>query len=266
MKSGRSMIRQIARQMILTVRRGKNYFDVIANRGDRFECPFCGYRSNRLSIVGSGQQVLIDKDVVGAKIREGGCFKCGSKDRHRLVLVYLKYKLGIFSSDAIIRILHMAPEKSLSKYIQNNSSHEYIGGDLVPERYSYVKNMVKVDLLEIPYENDSFDLIICNHLLEHISQDDLAMQEIRRVLKPGGTAILQVPISLNSETTYEDGTITSPQDRLVAFGQSDHVRIYGRDYPDRLRKAGFEVNVQNISKEFARFGLNPNEDLFMATK
>ena len=259
-------MRPFIRQLILVIRRARRYFGMLIHRGDLYECPFCGYRSNRLSTVGSDQDVLITRDVVGAKKREGGCYKCGSKDRHRLVFAYLQHKLRIFDSETNIRILHMAPEKSLSKYIQENCNHEYTGGDLEPERYSYVENMVKIDLLSIPFENDYFDLIICNHLLEHVPEDRVAMEEIRRVLKPGGKAILQVPISLNTESTVEDHRITEPEDRLVAFGQSDHVRIYGLDYPDKLRAAGFEVSVENISNEFLRFGLNPDEDLFLATK
>ena len=260
------MIRPIVRQAVLVTKSLVNRLNMMVNKGDRYECPFCGHKSNKLSTVGSSEQVLIDKDVVGAKKREGGCYKCGSKDRHRLILVYLKYKLKLFSSEAAIRILHMAPERSLSRYIQDNSHHEYICGDLDPERYGYVTNIAKMNLLDIPFDNDYFDLIICNHLLEHVPQDDLAMKELHRVLKPGGIAILQVPIALTSESTYEDFSITSPQGRLLVFGQSDHVRIYGRDYPDKLRAAGFEVSVQNLSSEFARFGLNSDEDLFVATK
>ena len=105
-----------------------------------------------------------------------------------------------------------------------------------------------------------------NHVLEHIPDDRKAMSELRRVLKPGGVAILQVPISANSATTIEDPEITDPDAREQAFGQFDHVRIYGQDYTTRLAEAGFQVDKVDVTDQYAKFGVNPEEALFVCTK
>jgi ubiquinone/menaquinone biosynthesis C-methylase UbiE len=123
-----------------------------------------------------------------------------------------------------------------------------------------------MSVLNIPFEDNYFDLIICNHVLEHIPNDIDAMKEIYRVLKKGGEAILQVPISKNSEITFENFSITEPKEREIVFGQFDHVRIYGQDYPTRLEKSGFKPQRINISKKYEKYGLNLDEDLFIGRK
>ena len=128
-----------------------------------------------------------------------------------------------------------------------------------------------MDIHEIPFEANSFDVIFCNHVLEHVRDDHLAMTEMLRVLRPGGWAILQIPIFHPlRETTYEDPSITDPKEREKAFGQDDHVRMYGKDYPERIRKAGLEVSEVDLHKqlkpeEVVRFAL-PNEVIYMAVK
>lgn len=122
-----------------------------------------------------------------------------------------------------------------------------------------------MDLTRIPFRDHSFDAILCNHVLEHIPADRRAMKELRRVLKPDGWAILQVPVS--GEKTFEDAAIQSPEDRERCFGQSDHVRVYGKDYAERLKAAGFEVHVDpwasELAEEEARYlGLNQKEDIY----
>jgi ubiquinone/menaquinone biosynthesis C-methylase UbiE len=131
--------------------------------------------------------------------------------------------------------------------------------------------MDKVDIAKFKYEDNSFDVIICCHVLEHVPDDRKAMSELYRVLKPGGWAILQVPISLSLEKTYEDPTVATPKERERAFGQCDHFRIYGRDYIDRLESAGFSVDVYNITKEFGESFVNKhslikNEDIYICSK
>ena len=123
-----------------------------------------------------------------------------------------------------------------------------------------------IDVLNIPFDPNYFDLIICNHVLEHIQNDIDAMKELFRVLKLNGKAILQVPISKNSEKTFEDFSVTDPKERENIFGQFDHVRIYGQDYTKRLESVGFSVECINISKEFSKYGLAIDEDIFIVTK
>jgi ubiquinone/menaquinone biosynthesis C-methylase UbiE len=108
---------------------------------------------------------------------------------------------------------------------------------------------VKADICDLPFEDNSFDFILCNHVLEHIPDDTKAMQEIYRILTPGGTAILQIPQDLSREKTFEDDSITDPAERAKIFGQYDHVRVYGRDYFDKLREVGFRVEEVNLTSQ-----------------
>ena len=130
----------------------------------------------------------------------------------------------------------MAPEPGLSRIIKRHSNIDYLTADISSDDV-----MVKMDIAEINYPDKAFDTIICNHVLEHIIDDRKAMRELYRVLKPGGWGILQVPISLSIDKTYEDFSVTAPSEREQVFGQSDHVRIYAIDYLDRLEEFGVEV-------------------------
>jgi len=155
----------------------------------------------------------------------------------------------------------------LEQRLLNQSGLDYLTADL----YS-PKAMLRMDITKIQFEDNHFDVIICNHVLEHIV-DDRAVRELYRVLRPGGWAILQVPLSLTLQETYEDFSVVGPDARERAFGQFDHVRIYARDYQRRLEQVGFAVEVfawTSDSREFggsrARFGLNREEDVFVARK
>nr|WP_289847887.1 class I SAM-dependent methyltransferase [Aliiglaciecola lipolytica] len=150
--------------------------------------------------------------------------------------MFLKHQTSLLSDN--IKVLHFAPETVLSRKLKSIFSH-YITADL------NAKNVdMTIDMTDIPFPDEHFDLIIANHVLEHIPDDKKALNELKRVLKSmSGLAILQVPISLNSEQTYEDFSIDTDEGRLHAFGQEDHVRLYGNDYGDRLKQAGFDVQV-----------------------
>lgn len=243
----------------------KSLINLSFHSGTNYECPFCGFKAKDFSPIGLDIPVLEEKKVIGAGRRNGKCYKCGSIDRERLIYIYLKNIINIFDNKKI-RILHLAPEKNLSKMLMKSGFEKYICGDLFTEGYSYPDYVQNMNVLNIPYESEFFDMIICNHLLEHVPADAKAMAELFRVLKPDGKAILQVPISKNSDKTFEDFTVTNPKDREVVFGQFDHVRIYGQDYADRLSAVGFKVDRINISKEFEKFGLNLDEDIFIGTK
>ncbi len=135
-------------------------------------------------------------------------------------------------------------------------------------RFSIAPDVQDMDLLDLHFPDGSFDLVICNHVLEHIPDDLAAMREVFRVLKPGGRALLQVPISRNSPRTIEDFSVNTKEERERKLGQFDHVRIFGQDYSDRLARAGFKAERLNISNqpEYAKAGLNPLEDIFVAHK
>lgn len=229
-------------------------------------CPFCNHTSTELTPIGLNFPVLFEKEVIGGGYRLGGCQNCSSTDRERLIYIFLREKLKIFQSDKNKKILHIAPEINLTEKLLTFGFSEYICGDLFAYGYKYQDHVRNINILDIPFDKDTFDLIICNHVLEHISSDQLAMKEILRVLKGSGIAILQVPISKSSEKTFEDFSITDPRQRELAFGQFDHVRIYGQDYPEKLKQSGFVVTRVNISHEFAQYGLNQDEDIFVCTK
>ena len=157
-----------------------------------------------------------------------------SLERHRLFWLYLKNETHFFSAN--IKVLHFAPEQCFLKRLRSLENINYTTTDL----NSPIAD-VKADICNLPFDDDSYDVIFCNHVLEHIPDDTKAMRELYRVMKPGGWGIFQIPQDLNREFTFEDHTITNKTERTKIFGQYDHVRIYGRDYFDRLRAVGFKV-------------------------
>ncbi|WP_293138876.1 class I SAM-dependent methyltransferase [Okeania sp. SIO3I5] len=184
--------------------------------------------------------------------------------RHRLLWLYLKNKTNFFDED--LKVLHFAPEYSFYRRFANQKNLDYISADLYSPRA-----MVKMDITNILYEDNLFDVIICSHVLEHIPDDRKAMSELWRVLKHGGWAILQVPIDINSQETLEDPNIQSPEDRLRFYGLEDHVRMYGLDYKDRLEEVGFTVKVDEYVKELGsdiieKYGLMETENIYLCIK
>jgi SAM-dependent methyltransferase len=235
--------------------------------GLRFRCPFCDSSLRRMHASGLDLPVLREKQVVGGGLRDNClCPVCDSTDRERLLFLFLRNRTSLFAKP--VRLLHVAPEPQLRKEIEKHSNVDYVTADLLRPNVK-----VKMDVTEIPYADDYFDAIICNHVLEHVPEDRRAMAELFRVLKPGGWAILQVPISHVLRETYEDASIVSEMAREHAFGQYDHVRIYAVDYVDRLRGAGFELVPFDWTNAGAAFGAPSNryaliegETVFAATK
>ncbi|MDD7886650.1 class I SAM-dependent methyltransferase [Flavivirga sp. 57AJ16] len=158
-----------------------------------------------------------------------------SLERHRLLWLYLKNETDLFTANK--KVLHFAPEQCFLKRFKRLKNLDYTTTDLL----SPIAD-VKADICHLPFEDNSYDTILCNHVLEHIPDDTKAMQELYRVLKPNGMAILQIPQDLSREKTFEDNTITDKKERAKIFGQYDHVRVYGRDYFDKLRSIGFKVD------------------------
>lgn len=167
-----------------------------------------------------------------------------SLERHRLMWLYLQQETDFFSANK--KVLHMAPEQCFLDIFKQLKNLDYTTADL----YSPIVD-VKADILELPFADNSFDMVFCNHVLEHIADDKKAMQELYRILKPGGKGIFQIPQDLSLEKTYEDFSITSAEERTKHFGQYDHVRIYGKDYFDRLRAVGFQVQEVDFSTKLS---------------
>ena len=186
-----------------------------------------------------------------------------SLERHRLLWLYLQ-STDFFKNNKTV--LHVAPEQCFYKLFKKQKNLQYLTTDL----YSPLAD-VKADICNLPFEDNSYDVVFCNHVLEHIEDDKTAMQELFRVLKPGGFGIFQIPQELDREKTYEDFSITNPEERKKHFGQYDHVRIYGQDYFDKLRTIGFtveEIKSTDIStvEEIEKYRLSPSEILPVCRK
>ena len=193
-----------------------------------------------------------------------GLYSTFSLERHRLLWLYLKEETSFFEQEQ--RVLHIAPEQCFLKRFKNMDNLHYTTADL----YSPLVD-IKADICNLPFDDNTFDTIFCNHVLEHIPDDTKAMKELYRVLKKGGTGIFQVPQDINRATTYEDFSITTPEERKKHFGQYDHVRIYGRDYADLLRKVGFKVQevdyLKNLSNaKIEKYALQKGELIPLCTK
>ena len=187
-----------------------------------------------------------------------------SLERHRQMWLYLKNETDFFTQN--YKVLHIAPEQEFLRKFKKMKNLEYTSADL----FSPIVD-VKADILDLPFGDETFDIVICNHVLEHIEDDRKAMSELYRVMKKGGWGILQVPMKNSLEKTYEDFTITDPKERQKHFGQYDHVRWYGMDYFDRLKAVGFIAEANFYSQKFSdadikKFALNRNEILPVVRK
>jgi len=180
-----------------------------------------------------------------------------SLERHRLLWLYLKNETDFFSAPK--KVLHFAPEQAFYKRFRNQKNLDYTTTDLNSPLAD-----VKADICNLPFKDEEFDVIFCNHVLEHIPDDTKAMQELYRILKKGGMGIFQIPQDLSREKTFEDNSIIDRKERAKIFGQYDHVRIYGRDYFDKLRSVGFRVVEEDYTKKITpelveKYRLAPGE-------
>ena len=170
-----------------------------------------------------------------------------SLERHRLLWLFLQGETTFFSSKKKLKVLHIAPEQCFLDLFRKQVNLDYITTDL----HSPIAD-VKADICDLPFKENEFDVVFCNHVLEHIPNDVKAMQELYRILKPGGFGVFQIPQDLSRATTFEDNTIVDKKERAAIFGQYDHVRIYGRDYFDKLRATGFKVDEVDYTKKITK--------------
>lgn len=222
-------------------------------RGKNFEDPIDGVRYRRLLPYG---RVTVRENALAPNSL--------SLERHRLIWLYLQRKTDFFVAPG--KVLHVAPEYCFLKPFKRLKNIEYVTADLVSPWAD-----VKLDVQAMPFPDNSFDIVLCNHVLEHVENDRKAMAEILRVLKPGGFAILQVPMDTNMEKTLEVPEYNTPELREKYYQQRDHLRLYGRDYAQRLASVGFDVQeddfVRQLNPQEAEyFALPKNEILFIARK
>ena len=193
------------------------------------------------------------------------CPNCMSLERHRLLWLYLEQRTDFFKRP--LKVLHFAPEACFVHRFEKLHGDDYITADIESPLAK-----LKVDIHNIPLENDTFDVVLCNHVLEHVAHDIRAMREIHRVLKPGGFSILQVPFfNPVPDTTQEDPSVQDPKERERLYGQRDHVRKYGRDYPSRIEAAGLKAVeddfVNTLPEDIRqRHGLVKGEIVFRGNK
>lgn len=231
-KAVRFAIDKVPRRHIHRVMDAGRAFTGILYAGKGMHCPVCGKNFRKFMPYGYGD------------VRDNAlCPGCMSLERHRLMWLYMTRETDFFRSTP--KVLHIAPERCFMKRLG-----KMLGGDYITADLESPLAKVKMDIQDIPFEDNSFDVVLCNHVLEHIEDDRKAMREMFRVMRPGGWGIMLVPLNPQRETTYEDASITSPEARKEAFRQYDHVRDYGLDYPDRLAEAGFEVEAINYASGF----------------
>jgi len=222
--------------------------------GWRYRCPVCGW-SLRSFVA---RRSLLERTV------DGYCPRCDAKARHRRIWLYLQRRTDLWSGRR--RLLEIAPVWALARRFRGMRGIQYTGVDI---RAAGPYVTVVGDVTALPLDDESMDIVLCIHVLEHVARDRQAIAEVYRVLAPGGWALVSVPLRLN-EPTYEDLTVTEPGERLRLFGEEDHVRLYGLDLRDRLEAAGFSVELDRADDlprdDCRRFGLRRDEHLFLCRK
>jgi SAM-dependent methyltransferase len=223
-------------------------------KGNNVECPVCEKSFRKFLSYGSKvahrDNVLCPYDL--------------TLERHRLMWLYLKGESNFFKDD--LKVMHIAPEQCFYGLFKKQKNLDYTTGDLVSPLAD-----IHFDLHSIPLDENTYDVVFCNHVLEHVDDENKCMSELYRIMKPGGWGIFQVPIDTSRNKTYEDSSITSEEDREREFWQKDHVRLFGLDYPDKLRTVGFDVfewNAQSTlgMKMSERYRLSSDEILYLVSK
>lgn len=222
--------------------------------GNKVQCPVCEKKYRKFLPYGR------------IKPRPNAlCPNCLSLERHRLIYLYLKEKSNFFKTQ--LDVLHIAPEHCFMRRFEKQHGDKYITADIESPLAK-----VKMDIHQIPFPENHFDVVLCNHVLEHVNNDIQAMSEIGRVLRPGGWAILQVPFFAPiPEVTFEDSSITDSREREKIFGQDDHVRLFGKDYSKRIEKSGLKAQEEKFSSGFSEeeaehFGISRGEIIYKAIK
>lgn len=225
-------------------------------KGNNVYCPCC--KQSFATFLPAGKPIRLN----------ASCPFCGTVERHRLIWLFLEQNPEKLLQ---VKLLHIAPEPPFFDSFKNRRDIHYFPADKFMKGHKYPSGTKHVDVMSINYPDNYFNAVICNHVLEHVSNDKQAMKEFFRVLKPGSWAILQVPIAYTNAETFEDSNITTPEDREKYYGQNDHLRLFGRDYPERLREAGFDVDCIDFVNAFSmedrlRYGLDEKDGIIYLCK
>nr|WP_324721975.1 methyltransferase domain-containing protein [Salinimicrobium sp. HB62] len=252
-KAFKFFLNKIPRPILIRLSYVVKPFFLLSLRGNKYTDPIDGRSFSKFLPYGYEQQ---RENVLSPSTL--------SLERHRLLWLYLKHHTDFFTAPH--KVLHFAPEQAFYKRFRKLKNLNYTTTDLESPLAD-----VKADICNLPFEDSSFDFILCNHVLEHIPDDTKAMKELFRILRPGGTAILQIPQDLQREKTFQDDSITDPKERAKIFGQYDHVRVYGRDYFEKLRSIGFSVEEVDLTSKMDaqlvdRYRLSKGEIIPVARK
>ncbi len=237
--------------------------------GGRY-CIICKHRVGRFLPYAGGwraaPRLMVELDCIGSDLDHFACPRCGSHDRERHLFLYMS-RTGLLEELEGRVVVHFAPERHLPGLMEAASPARYVKCDLFPTS----ADITREDLLDMSFESNSVDLFIANHVLEHVHDDRQAVAEICRVLRRGGRAILQTPFSPLLHQTWQDDGITSERARLQAFGQADHVRLYGRDFVDRIASFGLTPEVRSHEDllpdvDPVVLGVNSREPFFLFEK
>jgi SAM-dependent methyltransferase len=252
------------------IKKLRNRIFAMLHPGSKVYCLYCHKTYSKFLHEGVKSPAFKKYKVAGGGYKLNvQCPHCYSVDRSRLLYLFFQMRTDVYRKPT--RILHISPNKEIAGVLKGPTITQVVG-TIEPEQYMEF-DPVRLDVQEIGFPDNSFDVVICCHVIEHVDDDDKAMREIFRVLKPGGFAVLQVPLALNLDKTIEDRTLKTDKERKLKFGQVDHVRLYGMDYFDKLRKAGFRVERDNPftnhwlpEAELKRHALDPLEDVIVAHK
>jgi SAM-dependent methyltransferase len=228
------MRRELPRRVTAAVRRRSL---MLRHRGDAVRCPICGHGFDAFAPAWNRGDAL--------------CWRCGSHERHRALWLLLQARPAMLAQARAL--LHFAPEYCLRGALERAARREgfrYDTADLEPAGVD-----LQLDITRMPLADGAYDAVLCSHVLEHVDDDAAAMRELHRVTAPGGWCVVMVPADVTRATTYEDASIVAPEARREAFLQDDHVRLYGRDVEDRLRAAGFTVEVVRPREAFGEDAL-----------
>lgn len=223
--------------------------EIARHRGDAVRCPLCDGRFDAFKPAWNRAQAI--------------CWRCGAHERHRFTWLLLEQRPELL--DRARSLLHFAPEYAIERRLRERTDLRYVTTDLDPTKGELVLDLEALDL-----PDGAFDAVLCSHVLEHVSDDARAMRELRRIVAPGGWALVMVPIDQGRAFTYEDPSITTPDGRRDAFWQEDHVRLYAPDVADRLAAAGFAVERVQAGEALGppvvlRHGLLAGEELHLCS-
>lgn len=255
-------------QLIKKIR--NNAFKLL-HPGKKCYCLYCNMSYGKFLHKGVKSEVFKKYKVAGGGYKKNAqCPNCGSSDRARLLALFFTLRTNIFNKKT--DLLHISPDRHIANFIDKNAKVNQVIGALEIDQFKEY-DPIEIDIQKMDLDNEQYEVILCCHVLEHVDDDEKAMREIYRVLKPNGFAILQIPLALNLNTTLEDKSLKTKKERKIAFGQVDHVRLYGLDYFDKLQMAGFRVIRDNPfdnnwlnTQELAKHRLDRIEDVIVAYK